>query len=311
MTQQTPSETAGPQKALRSDVRGNRPDRRELDRQYSPSSCVDDITVHLARYATASADARSSLKVHSALRCGPLPEQTFDLFPAAREGAPLLVFVHGGYWQELSKNEAAFAAHDVVSAGVSFAALGYGLAPRYTMRQIVAATSESLRWLCTALADLPGAPRTVHLSGHSAGAHLVAAALLDTEGWRCTGVRPADVIASATLISGVYELELLRHTYVNEALGMDADEARDCSPLLRLPAGLPPLILARGENETDEFARQQDEFVHRARLGGTDVTDLVVDGRHHFDLPFDLGKPTTSLGAELSRRISGTASVCS
>lgn len=80
MTQQTPSETAGPQQALRSDVRGSRPDRREL-------------------------------------------------FPAAREGAPLLVFVHGGYWQELSKNEAAFAAHHVVSAGVSFAALGYGLAP--------------------------------------------------------------------------------------------------------------------------------------------------------------------------------------
>lgn len=64
------------------------------------------------------------------------------------------------------------------------------------------------------------------------------------------------MVASATLLSGVYDLELLRHTYVNEALGMDEDEARDCSPLLRLPAEPPPLILARGENETDEFARQ-------------------------------------------------------
>ncbi|WP_235613552.1 alpha/beta hydrolase [Streptomyces olivochromogenes] len=267
--------------------------RRELDREYSPSSLVDDLGVHLTRYGTDSAYAQSSLTVHRDLSCGPLPEQRFDLFPADGEGAPLVVFVHGGYWQELSKDEAAFAARDFVAAGVSFAALAYGLAPRYPMREITAMVSASLHHIRAGLRHLPGAPGAVHLAGHSAGAHLVACALesLGSE------------VASATLISGVYDLEPLRHTYVNDALGMDADEARDVSPLSRPSAPLPELVVARGENETGAFAGQHDRWVAHARAGGAVVTDLVVAGRHHFDLPFDLGDPETELGAEVLRLV--------
>ncbi|GGO52047.1 esterase [Streptomyces lasiicapitis] len=296
-------------------------ERRELDREYSPSSLVDDLTDHLDRYAADSARARAELTVHRDIPCGPLPEQSLDYFPAPDADAPLLVFVHGGYWQELSKSEAAFAARDFVAAGISFAALGYGLAPAYSMRRLTAAAVESLRRICTGRAGLPGAPRTVHLAGHSAGAHLVASALLDTAGWRQAGTEPSAAVASATLVSGVYDLELLRHTYVNDALGMDGAEARECSPMRLLPeasgaptpaAGvpaLPRLIVARGENETGEFARQQQEFVRRARLGRAEVTDLVVRGRHHFDLPFDLGNPATALGAEVLRGIRSTRPV--
>lgn len=287
---------------------------------------MDDLSAHLDRYAADSARARATLTVHRDLSCGPLPEQTFDYFPAADPGAPLLVFVHGGYWQELSKSEAAFAARDFVAAGIAFAALGYGLAPAHSMRQVTAAATESLRRVCTGLVGLPGAPGAVHLAGHSAGAHLVASALLDTEGWRRAGTGPSAAVSSATLISGVYDLELLRHTYVNDALGMDDEEARECSPMRLLPGAggalcgagptgpegvlrgagpvgldLPPLVVARGENETGEFACQQREFVRRVRLGGAEVTDLVVRGRHHFDLPFDVGDPTTELGAVVRR----------
>lgn len=278
----------------------------DLDLAYSPSSLVPDLAAHLTRYATDSARARTTLRVHRGLPCGGLPEQRLDLFPAALPGAPLMVFVHGGYWQELSRDEAAFAAADFVAAGVSFAALGYGLAPRHRMRAITAMAADSVRRICAGRAGLPGAPAAVHLSGHSAGAHLVASALLDTAGWRAAGLDPAAEIASATLISGVYELEPLTHTYVNDALGMDAREARDVSPLHRLPAGaLPPLLLARGVRETAAFAGQQDAFARAARAGGADVDELVVPGRHHFDLPFDLGAPDTALGAAVARRIRG------
>jgi arylformamidase len=284
----------------------------ELERDYSPSTRVDDVAPHLARYAADSARARDELTVHRELRCGPLPEWTLDLFPAPRPDAPLLVFVHGGYWQELSKNEAAFAARDLVAAGVSFAALGYGLAPRYPLTEITAATGEALRRICTEpeLLPLPVAPREVHLAGHSAGAHLVASALLDTASWRRCGARPADVIASATLLSGVYDVRPLRHTYINDALGMNEAEARACSPLLRLPDAftgelpdLPELLLALGENETGAFARQQRALAEAARRAGARVTELVAPGRHHFDLPFDLGDPATPLGAEVTRLI--------
>lgn len=280
----------------------------DLDLAYSPSSLVPDLGAHLTRYAADSARARTTLRVHRDLPCGPLPEQRLDLFPAAAPGAPLMVFVHGGYWQELSRDEAAFAAADFVAAGVSFAALGYGLAPRHRMRAITAMAADSVRRICAGRAGLPGAPASVHLSGHSAGAHLIASALLDTAGWRAAGLDPAAEIASATLISGVYDLEPLTHTYVNDVLGMDAREARDVSPLHRLPAGagaLPPLVLARGVRETAAFAGQQEAFARAARAGGAAVDELVVPGRHHFDLPFDLGAPATALGAAVARRIRG------
>ncbi|MGP3971940.1 alpha/beta hydrolase [Streptomyces sp. 6N223] len=288
----------------------------ELEREFSPSTRVDDIAPHLARYAADSARARAELACHRDLPCGPLPEWTLDFFPAPRADAPLLVFVHGGYWQELSKDESAFAARGLLAAGVSFAALGYGLAPRYTLREIAAATGEAIRRVCTEPGLLPGgaAPREVHLAGHSAGAHLVASALVDTASWRRCGARPADVIASATLISGVYDVRPLRHTYVNDALGMGEEEARACSPLLRLGGPgpgvedpLPELVLALGENETHAFARQQRDFADAARRAGARVTDIVVPGRHHFDLPFDLGDPATPLGAEVTRLITPQA----
>ncbi|MFJ9041541.1 alpha/beta hydrolase [Streptomyces sp. NPDC102406] len=270
----------------------------DLDREYSPSSRVTDLDVHLARYATDSARARADLPAHLDLPCGPLPEQRLDLFPAPDPHAPLHVFVHGGYWQELSKAEAAFAARDFVAAGISFAALGYGLAPRHRLRALTASVGDSLRRIATGRARLPVTPRAVHLGGHSAGAHLVASALLDAADRDEPGL-----FASATLISGVYDLEPLRHTYVNDALGMDAAEAGECSPLRRLPAALPPLVVALGANETDAFAAQHRRFVAAARAGGTDVTDLVVPGRHHFDLPFDLADPATALGAATLARI--------
>ncbi|MEV1025789.1 alpha/beta hydrolase [Streptomyces sp. NPDC050264] len=269
--------------------------RTDLDLEYSPSSRVTDLEVHLARYADESARARAGLPVQLGLSCGPLPEQRLDLFPAADPRAPLFVFVHGGYWQELSRSEAAFAARDFVAAGISFAALGYGLAPRHRLRAITAAVGDSLHRIAAGQVQLPIEPRAVHLGGHSAGAHLVASTLLNPAGRHPTAATA--VFASATLISGIYDLEPLRHTYVNDALAMDAEEARACSPLHRMPARLPPLVVALGEDETDAFAAQHRRFVTAARAGGTDVTDLVVPGRHHFDLPFDLADPDTALGA--------------
>jgi arylformamidase len=90
---------------------------------------------------------------------------------------------------------------------------------------------------------------------------------------------------------------------VNEPLGLDADTARACSPLHHLGPALPPLVVARGENETDEFGRQQDEFVAAVRELGGQVTDLVVPFRNHFDLAFDLGEPESLLGDSVARLI--------
>ncbi|MBC6447513.1 alpha/beta hydrolase [Actinokineospora sp. HBU206404] len=250
----------------------------------------------MTEYAQRSAAARERLDVEVGVRYGQRPEESFDLFPARDPGGPLLVFVHGGYWQEVSKNESAFMAPDLVPAGVSVAALGYGLAPAYTLPEIIAMAAGGIRWICANLDHLPGKPGSVYLAGCSAGAHLIAMALLDEVGWRRTGTRAVDAVAGAILLSGVYDLEPVARTYVNAPLGLDTATARACSPTHHLGPALPPLVVARGEHETDEFGRQQREFVHAVRALGGDVTDLVARSRNHFDLAYDLGRPGTELG---------------
>ncbi|MCC3774891.1 alpha/beta hydrolase [Streptomyces sp. UNOB3_S3] len=273
----------------------------ELARQYSPSSCAPDMRYCLSEYAKRSESARRLLDVHEAVPYGPASEQRFDYFPAERPGAPLHVFVHGGYWQELGRAESSFAATGMVAAGAAFIALGYPLAPGCSLPAITAMVGEGIRWLCGHAPQLPGAPGRVHLSGHCAGAQLVAHALADTGAWRRSGIDPLAAVGSATLLGGVYDLEPLVGTYINKPLGLDGPTARACSPQHGPLVRMPPLLVGRGESETDEYARQHREFVARARSCGTDVTDLVVAGRHHFDLPLDLGRGATELGAGVLR----------
>ncbi|MFJ1764724.1 alpha/beta hydrolase [Amycolatopsis sp. NPDC088138] len=283
-------------------------DRDELDRQYSPSSCVSDIGPYLDEYARRSAAARATFAVHTDLPYGPEPSSRFDYFPSTRRRAPLHVFVHGGYWQQLGKADAAFPALEFVPRGVAFAALGYGLAPEHSLDEIVRQVRTGLWYLATHLAELPGAPSRLHLSGHSAGAHLVTMAL--QPGWTPDGRHPVDLFDGGTLLSGVYDLEPLRHTYVNDPLGLDAVSASRNSPVRWLPPSLPPLVVARGVWETDEFARQHDEFAATARARGGCVIDVTVAQRNHFDLPFDLGVAGsvldgTGAAAESARMVPG------
>ena len=202
--------------------------------------------------------------------------------------------MHGGYWQELSRRESAFAAPGFLRRGAAFAAVGYGLAPAYRLAEIVAMVRRALRTLLDSAADLGVDPDRVVVSGSSAGAHLAAMALADPA--------LAGRLAGAVLLSGIYDLEPISRTYVNEPLGLDPDTARELSPLHLLRAPLPPVVVARGGAETTEFARQQDELVAALEAAGVDVADLVVAECDHFDLPFRLADPDTALGREVLTR---------
>lgn len=268
-------------------------DRQLRDRAYSPSLTVPDMASYLREYAARSDAARRRLSWRE-ISYGTTADETLHLFHVRRDHAPLQIFVHGGYWQELSRWESSFAAPDFVARGVAFAALGYGLAPEHRLDEIVAQVRRGVRWLFQHAGELGVDPSRIYLSGSSAGAHLAAMCLLD--GWLPAPLRPRDVIRGAALLSGVYDLEPLRDTYVGEAIGLTAAEAVRNSPLRQPGTWLPPLVVARGERETVAFAAQHSAFTTFLTGTGTRVTSLVAPARNHFDLPFDLGDPTTPLG---------------
>lgn len=268
--------------------RGFGVDRAAWDATYLPGLTIP-LDPYLRAYAERSARARESLSWRE-VRYGPDEAERLHLFPGPRADAPLLVFVHGGYWQQLTEVESSFAAPDALAAGCGFAALGYGLAPRHRLAEIAAMAARGLTWLRNAV------PGRVVLVGHSAGAHLVAQALVADPG----------LADAAVLLSGLYELAPLRHTTVGANTRMSEHEVATLSPARGLHAGLPPLLLARGANEPVGFTDQQDALVAVARRAGVPVSGLVVPGRNHFDLPLGLADAADPLGAAVLPLVAAT-----
>ncbi|MBL1082663.1 alpha/beta hydrolase [Streptomyces actinomycinicus] len=268
-------------------------DRATLDLQYSPSSRVPSLDAYLREYARLSEAARRDRPVRASLAYGPHPAELLDYFPGAGPGCPpLLVFVHGGNWQALGRSESAFAVPPLLEAGAAVAVIEYGLAPGVGLDAMAGMVRRSVAWLLGHADGLGFDPRRLHLCGTSAGAHLAAMALLPGPS---DGPDVSARIAGAVLLSGMYDLEPVRLSYVNEALRLDEAGARRNSPLHRLPARLPPLVVARGGNETEEYVRQHDRMVRALRFRAA-VREVVAERRDHFDLPYDLGVRGTGLG---------------
>lgn len=281
-------------------------DKTTLEREYSPSSCVGDLAPILGRYASWSAEARAALPDFRTLRYGPSPAESLDYFPApsARTGkAPVMVYIHGGYWQELSKKEHSFPAPDFVGRGVSYIAVNYGLAPEATIDEMVDRCRRAVAWIVREAGTLGIDPERVHLSGCSAGGHLAAMTMFAP--WPRYGLE-ANPIRSVTLLSGVFDLRPIPLTYINDAVGMTSDDALRNSPLLLVDAAqanLPPALIVYGENETREFKRQSEEFAAAIGRRGGEARVYQIAGRNHFDLVFDLANPQTDFGRLVGRHI--------
>ncbi|WP_280329662.1 alpha/beta hydrolase [Nocardia wallacei] len=263
--------------------------RDELDREYSPSSVAPQYFSILRDYRLRSDSARARHRHDADVRYGPEPAETLHFFPPPRGPAPVHVFVHGGHWQESSKEDSCFAAPAFLRAGAGFVALGYGLAPQRTLGDMVRSVRRGIRWIADHADQLGIRPDGVYLGGSSAGAHLVAAAVASDGG----DIPP---VAGITLLSGVYDLEPVRHSYVNDLVGMTPADVRAYSPLRHLPLRAARILVARAAAETGEYGRQQTDFVRAVRRAGQQCDARIFSHRNHFDLPLDLADPATPLG---------------
>jgi len=255
--------------------------KQDLQREYSPSSCVPDLYVFLDDYLVQS-DKVYAENLFTTLAYGESLAETIDLFLPPEPNPPLHIFIHGGYWQMLSKKESVFNAPYFTQQGVAFAAMDYGLAPDLTLDEIVLQTRWMI-WFMYNHAEYLGFDRNqIHLSGHSAGAQLAFMALFTD--WELEFDMPSDVIKSITSYSGVFDLEPLLHTEENDALKMDAEAAHRNSPIHQIVKRDCELKFLFGENETTEFKRQTYQFAVKLNNYGMESTVDEVKGKNHFDL---------------------------
>ncbi|MCT8974735.1 alpha/beta hydrolase [Microbaculum marinisediminis] len=271
-------------------------DRATLEREYDARATVPSIDPFLERYAAISADMRATLPCHLDVSYGPSDAETMDVFPAG-PNAPVFVFIHGGYWRLLSKDDSAFMAEVFTRAGVSVVALNYALAPAVSLDEIVRQCRAAIAWIYANGREFGIDCDRIFVGGNSAGGHLVG--MLTCGDWHdAFGVRP-DVIKGALAVSGLFDLEPVRLCVPNEWLRLDEDAVARNSPILHLPErnGCPLLVSWAG-SETSEFKRQSREFADAWTARDFPCTAFELSARNHFDLILDLADPDSRMTRE-------------
>ncbi|XP_025022602.1 kynurenine formamidase isoform X1 [Python bivittatus] len=286
--------------------------KEELETQYSPSRWsprLDKdavIEAHIKAVTEGTQNAQAFTQTLLNVPYGSGEGEKLDVYLPKKhvETFPLVLYIHGGYWQSLSKDVSGFAAHPLVNQGIALAAIGYDVAPKGQLEVMVEQVRRSVAFAVQQYTGISG----VYLLGHSAGAHL-AAMVLSTD-WAKFGVEPD--IKGAFLVSGIYDLEPITHTYVNDLLRMSwpahlsksasfsaphylnrvfsffSAVARQNSPLWCVPKvkgnKACQILIAVAQHDSPEFRRQSQEHCQALRTAGWRVSLLDLGDTDHFDV---------------------------
>ncbi|MEA2794910.1 MAG: arylformamidase [Bradyrhizobium sp.] len=249
----------------------------------------------VAGWERLSLEMRARNSGHLDLRYGPRERNRID-FLKAREKAPTLVFIHGGYWQTRAKETFALFAAGPMAHGINVALIGYTLAPDATLDEIVAEIHAGVDFLVERLSGLGGEASRIVVSGWSAGGHLTSMALSHPQ------------VKAGMAISGIYDLEPIRHSYLNAKLGLDEAMSRRNSPVMQAGGAMKPLSLVAGSAELPLLRKQTADFAgHRARFG-LPVTYEEIPGADHFTIMNEMVSPAgriTTLIRQLVERTAG------
>jgi len=258
----------------------------ELDSQYNVRNGIPDYLDIFARWKRESAEFRGQAQHYFELTYGNDPAQKIDLFLAGRNDAPLVVFIHGGYWHSLDKSDFSYIARPYIDADLNFAAINYRLAPSVKMEAIVSDVRNALLFLHNSGGCYGYAWKHIYVTGSSAGGHLTAVAL--STDWTRYGAS-TNLVKGGCALSGLYDLEPILLCYLNDKVQLDHQDVRDFSPIQNLPAKAPPLLLAVGGDESAEFQRQQADYFAAWQSSGLAVSVIEQTDGHHFDMCDRLG----------------------
>lgn len=284
-------------------------DRSELDRQYNNLARIPDHEAYAARWSAASLQTRESAPCRLDIAYGDRPRERLDLFfpedPETLRDAPIHVFIHGGYWYAQAKENFSFVAQGLIQAGVIVAVLDYELCPDVDISEIVRQVRAALAWLWRNAAEFGGDPQRIFVSGHSAGGHLTAMSLATS--WPAFGTGlPENLVKGGVTVGGVFDLEPIRHCFLNDILGLDEMMARLESPIHNLPVGQVSLVVAVGECESAEFVRQSQEFAAACTNTGIPAELMVIGEHHHISVMDELGHADGLITAAILRQIVGS-----
>ena len=268
-------------------------DKLQIEKEYNPSSAIGgNYSPYIEKYLQYSILSRKKFQ-SSIFYYGSKKSNVIEFIcPKKNYKSPLIIFIHGGYWQELSIEHSYFPAKGAIENEFAFASIDYTLAPKASIDEIVNECCNAIKWIADNADPLGIDKNKIVISGSSAGAHLASMVILNKD------VHHTNICGSI-LVSGIYEIEPLINTSINKAIKLNKLEANKNSPILKNLEKFPPSLIVYGENETLEFKRQSNSFINKLLDLKCKTKFFEISNKNHFDVILDMTNNKKKLGKEV------------
>lgn len=269
----------------------------ELDRAYDQRAWAANAAEVIASYTTISQTVKARYPFKTE-HYGSGDDETLDIYSPAKAGpaggAPIHVFVHGGAWQRLTKDDSAFPAPAFVENGAVYIALNFSVLPKVRLPDMADQCRRAIIWIWRNAWRFGGDPNRIHLSGHSSGGHL--AGVLLTTDWKALGLA-ASPLRSGLVASGMYDLGPVLLSARSSYVKLDKAEEDALSPMRHLDRVACPVAVAYGDGESPEFKRHARDFA-AALKAKVRHPSLLAEGKNqnHFEIALTLGQADGVLG---------------
>jgi arylformamidase len=263
-------------------------DQAALDRAYDQTQWAPNQQEVLARRAALSDAVRARLGPPRRFAYGPTEIEALDVY-AARPGAPIMVFLHGGAWRGGDARSQAYAAETFVSAGVHWVVPDFATVMDVGLDGMVAQVRRAVAWVATNAGQFGGDAARLHVGGHSSGGHLAGNVLVTD--WARDFALPADLVKGGLCISGMYDLRPVRLSARSSYVKFDDRIEHELSPSRHLDRLRAPVVVAHAGNDSPEFQRQSREWAEALRTRGRLHRLVVAEGLNHFEIVETLARP--------------------
>jgi arylformamidase len=275
-----------------------------LDSMYNNRALVPDYATYFERWAERSKMARNAQRCTLDVAYGKSAGETLDVFPGATKGAPVVVFIHGGYWRSLDKSDHSFIAPAFTSTGACVVIANYDLCPAVTIPDITMQMVRALAWVHRHIEDYGGDASRITVVGHSAGGHL-AAMMLACHWKQHAPDLPSDLVKNALSISGLYELDSIMQTpFLKDSLLLTPEQGSRTSPAWMPAPARGVLFTVAGADESAEFLRHNQLIQNAWGVKTVPVCD-ALPGLNHFSVLDALVQPSHALHQYALRLLKG------
>ncbi|PQB03149.1 esterase [Polaribacter filamentus] len=196
---------------------------------------------------------------------------------------PVVIFIHGGSWNEGNKNIYGFLGRNFAKKGIVTVIANYTLSPDGSYDTMAKEVAAVIKWTYENIEKHNGNPNQIFLMGHSAGGHLIA----------LVGTNPK-YLENTNLIKGII---------LNDAAGLDMNSFlekypptknrnydvtwtknpenwKDASPIYFLSEKTPPIFMITGTKTYPSIISQNKDFVQKLKTFQPNVKINFLNKKH-------------------------------